>query len=103
MIISVREFQLRARQYLDKVDKEEIILTVYNLPVAKIVSVNTSAKSVNTSAKEVENSVNTKCEMPYCKSAAVSDVKVKRYNQETGNEIEVELSLCRSHLNKART
>ena len=103
MKISLREFQRQGSMYIKSLDKEEIILTQYNLPIAKVVSVDTKATPPpNSPLIEEDNAWITTCHQEFCKNTAKGEYKLKEYNKETGNEVEIKKYLCSKHYNKAK-
>jgi antitoxin (DNA-binding transcriptional repressor) of toxin-antitoxin stability system len=116
MNISIREFQLHASRYLAKLPSEEIILTAYNRPIAKVVpftiptetTVNTSDKSADTTVTTSDNTKEkpwvpvegTRCDIPFCKQSSIGTFKISTYNTDTGDE-EKTLHLCAWHKGKA--
>ena len=97
MNIKLRDFQHHAAKYIKRLHEEDIILTQYNIPVAKVITINkVSGKTVDT--KEWI----TNCDQDFCKNTAKDKYKLKKYNKETGNEVEVEMYLCPKHYNEAK-
>jgi antitoxin (DNA-binding transcriptional repressor) of toxin-antitoxin stability system len=107
MKISIREFQRHPVLYINKLATDEVILTQYNLPIAKIVPVTSPAPqlSPDTSVRVIKDrewqKVETsKCDMPFCKQSAIGTFKVSTYSTDTGEE-EKTLHLCAWHKGKA--
>ena len=119
MKISLREFQRQGSMYIKSLDKEEIILTQYNLPIAKVVSVDTKSTSTidtiqyteedpsktpdnfgaaPTSKIETpsENKWITQCEFRACRKDAIGNFKIVTYSTDTGDQTQTQ-NLCKLH------
>ena len=126
MKVKLRDFQHRAAMFIKGLDKEEIILTQYNLPIAKVVSVDTKAtpppnspdnfgaapyfdqaKGTHAITKgDKENNVPsvttttkewiTQCEFRACRKDAIGNFKIVTYSTDTGDQTQTK-NLCKLH------
>jgi hypothetical protein len=115
--ISLREFQLHASKYMDKLP---LVLTQYNLPIAIVSKINEettyykkgtwiagvdSQKAVNIPVlKNPSFSIDTKkiahCDIPLCKSFEGHLIEGLAYTDE--GEVKKKIYLCKFHIAKAK-
>ena len=108
MKISLRQFQLKASQYLKSLEKEDIVLTQYNIPVAKVTLWDEVAQYATehgpeeSSLGKIITGKELPCDMDFCKNSTTNSYKVKKYNKDTGENINIEMNLCKKHYNSAK-
>ena len=118
MKVKLRDFQHRAAMFIKELEKEEIILTQYNLPVAKVTSVDTKITFKNRSEISIdgkdENKLEgshtdgmidpkekawkeiTRCEFQACRKDSIGNFKISTYSTDTGDAA-ITKNLCKLH------
>jgi len=116
MNISLREFQRQASMYIKSLNKEDIILTQYNIPIARVTSVNIkSTEKVNEpltveDSLKVDNHFNVakelkeekpwiqivRCEFQTCRKDAIGHFSIETYSTDTGDQT-ITKHLCKLH------
>ncbi len=116
MNISLREFQRQASMYIKSLDKEDIVLTQYNIPIARVVSVDIKSTEKINEPLTVEDSLKvdshfnvakelkeekpwtqvTRCEYQTCRKDAIGNFSIETYSTDTGDQT-ITKNLCKLH------
>ena len=126
MNISLREFQRQASMYIKSLDKEDIILTQYNIPIARVTSVDikstppphtTETPNLTDADKKAQKQIENfeplvkrmfnppeekpwvqivRCEYQTCRKDAIGNFSIETYSTDTGDQT-IQKHLCKLH------